>query len=464
MERTVPQMRLRLVVNTQTPLVRLRQESLMRADQLHLEDLLPEVDYKLTAGGVTRMLQPLLSRGLSAGRLAGAEWIALAPDDAHPDIETPEGFRLSYVGIPADERVGYAYVKEHVWSLLNAMDPPGEEPDGRQLEAFRAHHERSAAALIHASKRLGGAHLHYVHDFQQLGVGGHLPEDGAARIFHLHTPFPSTLPSAWAERFVDALSDYDVVICSTHRYARNLRRVGLRTPIRVVTPFIDPAAYPQPSAEEVASFRMRFGIAPDDRVVLNIGRMDPMKGQDRLIRAMPELVAEIPNVRLVLVGNGSFSSSTKGGLGLSKGAEWRARLETLAAELDVADRVTFTGHLDDSLVPAALASCDAFALPSTREGFGLAAVEAWLYRKPVVVSDRAGVADLMTDGVNGLVVDCCEPARLKRALAHLLGDPEVATEIGEAGLARSTAASLPAGERALEAIFAELQAEAPHAV
>jgi glycosyltransferase involved in cell wall biosynthesis len=184
--------------------------------------------------------------------------------------------------------------------------------------------------------------------------------------------------------------------------------------------------------------------------------MDPMKGQDRLIRALPHVLGNVPDARLVLVGNGSFSSSTKGGLGLTKGARWRAHLEALAAELGVAHRVTFTGHLDDALLPAAYETASLFALPSTREGFGLAAVEAWLHEKPIVVSERTGVAELVQRDVNGAVCDCTEPEALADDMVRILRDPERAAEMGAEGRVSAAEATLPTGRAALERVFASL--------
>lgn len=450
--------RLRMVVNTQTPLVRFKDQAAAISGPLRLDGLAEGTDYKMTTGGVTRMLLPLLKRWLGDGTLASVEWVALNAGEASPTL-THQGVPLSFVGIPDEVRQGYAMVKERMWALLNS-NPSTEAPHGERgiaeeaWVAFDRYQAASAEALLQAAGRMGGVDLLYVHDFQQIGVAENWKGPPTVKLFHLHTPFPSVLPSGWADYFVARLSRYDAVVVSTERYARNLRAAGLRTPIHVVPPFIDPSDYQEATPESMATFCTRFDIAPEDRVILNVGRMDPMKGQDRLVRAMPRILERVPTARLVLVGNGSFSSSKNGGLGLHKGREWRQNLEALVKDLGVGDRVTFTGHLGDDLLPAAYEACEVFSLPSTREGFGLAAIEAWRHRKPVVVCDRAGVSDNVADGVDGRVVDCSQPEALADALLDILErDAATKARMGEAGYEASKVATLDAGERSLARIF-----------
>ena len=460
----------RLAVNSQTPLIRFRGESgTLQAgvEEVRLSDLREDEDYKFTTGGVTRMVFPLLRSWLQAGWLADVEWVALAAGDWAPRLEHG-GVRLSFVGMTGEEKKGYATVKERLWALLNS-NPSSPVPHGKgglpeeAWVAFDAYQQRSARAMEQACDRMGGVDLLYVHDFQQVGVAEAWRGPDVPKVFHLHTPFPSVLPQAWVDYLLARLERYDAVIVSTPRYARNLRAAGLDRPIHVIPPFIDPRDQPQATPEAVQAYRRRFGLRDEDRAILNVGRMDPMKGQDRLVKAMPLVLQEVPEAKLVLVGNGSFSSSKKGGLGLSKGQQWRAALEALVKDLGLGDRVVFTGHLDDAEIPAAYAACHVFSLPSTREGFGLAAVEAWRHQKPVVVCDRTGVAEVVEPGVNGHVVDCADPSALAKALVPLLRDPDACARMGREGLAASQVATLPVGMRSLERLFEGLLQEAPRA-
>lgn len=451
---------LRLVVNTQTPLIRFREGSLNADAASSLSELVEGEDYKHTTGGVVRMLLPVLRAWQSSGTLRAAEWVAMGADEGDRVLKH-DGLTLGFVGLPGEARQGYAAVKERMWALLNS-NPSTPAPHGEggipedAWAGFDTYQERSARALEGAAERLGGIDLLYVHDFQQLGVAQAWKGPDVPKLFHLHTPFPSVLPGGWADYFVSHLGQYEAVVVSTHRYAQNLRAAGLTTPVHVIRPFIDPSTYKRATQADIATFRARFGLGDDDRIILNVGRMDPMKGQDRLLRALPRLLAHDPRARVVLVGNGSFSSSKRGGLGLDKGPTWRAELEALAETLGVNDRVTFTGHLGDDLLPAAYASCEVFCLPSTREGFGLAAIEAWRHDKPVVVCDRAGVSELVENGVNGESVDCADEGALADAILRMLRDPDAAREMGRAGRKASEASTMQVGRRALERLFAAL--------
>ncbi|MFA5860811.1 MAG: glycosyltransferase family 4 protein [Candidatus Thermoplasmatota archaeon] len=439
---------LRLAVNTQTPLLRFRDVS--------------GTEYKFTTGGVTRMLLPLLKQWLADGTVADAEWVALAADDeARPVIEF-EGVRLSFVALPEPEKSQYVIAKERMWELLNS-GPGVPPPEGKISEdawiGYDAYQARCAEAMREACERVGSPDLLYVHDFQQLGVAGAWRgRERVPAVFQLHTPYPSSLPREWDDHFVAGMSKYDAVVVSTRRYADNLRNAGLKTPIHVIRPFVDPRDSPPASSTQLERFRSQFHLRDADRVILNVGRMDPVKGQDHLIMALPAVLREVPDAHLVLVGNGSFSSSKTGGLGLSKGEQWRAAMEALARDLRVDARVTFTGHLGDEMLPAAYEASHVFCLPSTREGFGLAAIEAWLHARPVVVSDRAGVAELVQEGEDGLTLDCGDTEALAAALVVLLRDPDGARAMGRAGERTAAQATLPSGRLALERVFEEVLA------
>jgi glycosyltransferase involved in cell wall biosynthesis len=170
-------------------------------------------------------------------------------------------------------------------------------------------------------------------------------------------------------------------------------------------------------------------------VIGAIGRIELQKGFDTLIHALEQ----IPGATLVLVGDGGE----------------KARLEDLARDLGIANRVYWTGWSESSR--GYLPLFDVFALPSRFEGFPLALLEALLARSAVVATDVGSVPEAVRDGETGLLVPPEDPGALARAIRRLLADGELRSRLGESGrrlvLERFTAAHMTHG---FEALYREL--------
>jgi glycosyltransferase involved in cell wall biosynthesis len=167
-----------------------------------------------------------------------------------------------------------------------------------------------------------------------------------------------------------------------------------------------------PSPEAV---RASLGIPATAPVVGTVGRLAEIKKQDVLIRAVGGLRPRLPGVRLVLVGDGPE----------------RPRLEALAHESGLGDRVHFVGYQP---CPAAfLRMMDVFSLTSRSEGFPVSLLEAWLAGRPVVCPAVGGIPEVVTHGINGLLFPPGDDAALVEGLASVLGDGGLARRLGEAG-------------------------------
>jgi glycosyltransferase involved in cell wall biosynthesis len=149
--------------------------------------------------------------------------------------------------------------------------------------------------------------------------------------------------------------------------------------------------------------------------ILQVARLAAVKGQHTLLRALVSLDAHA-----VLVGRD-----------LEHGGAYERELRDAAASLGVADRVFFAGARDD--IPALLAGCDVFCLPSSMEGLPIVVLEAMAASRPVVASAVGGTPELVADGVTGLLVPPEDPVALAAALGSLLADPERARLLGAAG-------------------------------
>jgi glycosyltransferase involved in cell wall biosynthesis len=416
-----------ICINTQTPLVQFLDEPGPTGpgpdprEGADLATLREEVDYRFSPGGVTRMVYPLVRRLLRDGVLSEAHWVALSPHG--PRHVKSGGLNLYSVALEADRLAGYGKVKEAIWGRAHEMGDAREIDELFWTEAFSeyAFYNRITAERLLKLDKEHDFDVFYIHDFQQLPVGQMLGTL-KPKVFRWHIPFEVTaIPVKWRSVLAGYLSDYDVIVVSADRYAKSLEALHPKARILQQYPYVDPDEYSRPPADRVQETAQRIGLAEEDVVALVVARMDPMKGHDRAIEALATVAKEFPHLKLVLVGNGSFSGSGAG-LGLSKASDWRAHLEALVRERHLEGRVVFTGHLNQADLDALYERSWFTILPSIREGFGLVAVESWLHERPAIVTDRAGIAELVEDGENGLRFDPDDPKSLVRQIRSLMRD------------------------------------------
>jgi glycosyltransferase involved in cell wall biosynthesis len=201
---------------------------------------------------------------------------------------------------------------------------------------------------------------------------------------------------------------------------------------------VPPLDAPLPPAEEA---RRRLGLA-GDFVVSSVGRLIPLKRLDLLIRAVAALRADTPEVRLLLVGSGPCE----------------ARLRALAAALEIADRVRFTGRLHHRDVLLHLRASHVFALVSTHEGFSHVLLEAMQAGVPVLATDVEGNREVLEDGRSGRLLGEAGVAIVAEALRELWGDRGERTRLAAAGERRARESWPVMLERTLDA-FARTLAE-----
>ncbi len=172
-----------------------------------------------------------------------------------------------------------------------------------------------------------------------------------------------------------------------------------------------------------AAVRDRLGLAGRP-VVICVSRMVPRKGQDTLIRAWPQVRAEVSDAVLLLVGDGPYAPV----------------LQRLARRLDVSDSVLFTGPVPWPELPGYYDAADVFAMPCrTRragldvEGLGIVYLEASATGLPVIGGDSGGAPDAILEGESGYVVH--DVTTVAARVTELLKDPDRARAMGEKGLA-----------------------------
>lgn len=176
---------------------------------------------------------------------------------------------------------------------------------------------------------------------------------------------------------------------------------------------------PTRTREEV---KAELGLGSDRPLIASVTRLAPQKEVDVLLRA----VALLPDVELVIVGDGPLEDD----------------LREVARELDIEERVRFTGFRSDAT--DFTASADVFCLSSRWEAVALAAQEAVLLGVPVVATAVGGLPELISDRLSGRLVQPGDPVALADALNEVLTSHEIATTYASAALTHVRGALSPA--------------------
>lgn len=169
--------------------------------------------------------------------------------------------------------------------------------------------------------------------------------------------------------------------------------------IRVLPNTVEPCFSPGSKPSHLLD---RYDLC-DRLVLLTVGRLDPderCKGHDKVIAALPEILARFPNVVYLVAGRG----------------EDQSRLEILAQKLGVEKAVVFADRVSADELPELYRMADLFVMPSTQEGFGIVFLEAAATGVGLIGGNADGSADALADGAIGIAIDPADPVALVRAI------------------------------------------------
>ena len=191
---------------------------------------------------------------------------------------------------------------------------------------------------------------------------------------------------------------------------------------------VDAGRFRTPDSSLAGQLRQRAGAA-DRPLILSVGGIEPRKGSDTLVRALAALRESGRDPVLAVVGGHSFQDYRV----------YADRVLAMIPELGLRPGrdVIQLGTVPDAELPAWYAAADVLAFPSTKEGWGLAVLEAMSAGLPVVTSDLPVFLEYLRPGRDALVVPVGDAAALARALAAVLDDPALAARLRAAGLAVS---------------------------
>jgi len=186
--------------------------------------------------------------------------------------------------------------------------------------------------------------------------------------------------------------------------------------VRVIYGGTDIDKYKPHFGSKVEKLRKEFSISKDEKVIGTIADLEPRKGHRYLLGAMPYIFDKIPNVKLVLIGDGTL---------------WD-RLQATCKKLGIMNHTIFTGIKND--VDDILHLFDVFVLPSIwGEGLSAAILEAMAVAKPVVATDIGGSSEVVDHGRTGFIVPAKDSDALAKAIVEILKDKKIVLGMGVEG-------------------------------
>lgn len=182
-----------------------------------------------------------------------------------------------------------------------------------------------------------------------------------------------------------------------------------------------------PDDIDVTSIRAEFGIDDDVAILSIVGRLNPWKGHELLLRALERLARDGTRFHLLVVGEDDPQGTPGGG-------SWGRRMREMADRAGLAHAVTFTGFRRDAA--AIMRASSVFAMPTWEEPFGLVFLEAMAMETPVAAIRSGAAPEVIVDGVTGLLSQPDDPDALAVNIRRLVDDPGLAQAMGRSGRRR----------------------------
>lgn len=171
--------------------------------------------------------------------------------------------------------------------------------------------------------------------------------------------------------------------------------------------------------ESKQSFNIKHKISDDSIKILFVGRMEPRKGFDTLLRAIPKVLERFSNVHFDFCGSSEKSI-----------------LDSAEKRLSSESRVTFHGYVERNNLNKFYKNCDIFVAPSIYESFGMIYLEAMRFGKPVVACNSGGTPEVVENGISGILVSPSNADQLANALIRLCTSESLRKKMGQAGQIR----------------------------
>jgi D-inositol-3-phosphate glycosyltransferase len=252
------------------------------------------------------------------------------------------------------------------------------------------------------------------------------------------------------ERFVMANADRMIAATTSERKQLNHYYGVDSSRIEIISPGVDiDHFYPIPLDEA----KEAIGIPPDDRMALFVGRIEPLKGVDTLIRAMAMVKKNCRQFRcphyLVIIGGDPDVDQLEM-------SDEMMRLQRLCGELGLDEVVLFLGKRSQKSLPYYYSAAEVVVMPSHYESFGMVALEAMACGTPVIASKVGGLAFLVKDGETGYFVPSQDPVALSHKLRLLFVDHVLRCRLGQQASAYANGFDWRTITRRIESLYKKM--------
>lgn len=263
-------------------------------------------------------------------------------------------------------------------------------------------------------------HIHEYRSYISLVVSYYAHKYNIPIILQAHGQLPRIISKQRSKWFFDTLLGYRLlkncskIIALNQMESRIYKNIGIPNKLITIIPNgIDFSEYNHLPPK--GNFRIGYNLNKDEKIVLFLGRINKIKGIDILIKAFTDVVKNLDGVRLVVVGpdDGSLEE-----------------LQTLVKDMNIENKVTFTGPLYGLKKIEAYVDSDVYILPSRYETFPMTLLEAYACGKPIIASNVGGLKDLVINNVTGLFFDSGDVEYLARNILYLLNNESKSKEMG----------------------------------
>ena len=316
-------------------------------------------------------------------------------------VQVSPGVRVIHLNVGPVEGIS----KEELPALIPALSEEFKKLlSGKdQYDVIHSHYWISGKVAMPVAQELGIPLVHTMHTMARVKnlalAEGERPE-----------------PMIRVQGETQVVAAADALIANTDAEAASLVSLYQACPdnVSVVSPGVNLATFTPVSSKKAV--REKIGAPLDGHIVTFVGRIQPHKGPEVLIRAIAEMVQHSPHLRPKLVVNivgGNSGATTE-----------LERLKELSTWLGIGDVIRFTPPVDRSELADWYRAADLVCVPSYSESFGLVALEAQACGTPVVASAVGGLRTAVADGISGVLVDGHDPRAWSSVLARLLQEPQ----------------------------------------